>query len=286
MRISNAMMAANIKASLFKQNGQMYKTQETIVSGKRINRPSDDPIGMSSVMGYRSSISSMDQYSENISQAKIRIDTVENALEIVAELLRDAKNIAFDPDPDMRLNLAQDVTAIREQVLQISNYQLNGEYLFAGDLTDTAPFNAAGVYAGDNGDAEYMIGQNAQVDIAADGSAIFQGVSDIFTVLDTLETELVAGNPTGITNQITPLDNAIDNINTIRAQNAGDYKRLEATEDHYAYFKLNMQELMSRTEDADLAAAIVDFQAQQTAYESTLATSSILMQKSLIDFIR
>jgi flagellar hook-associated protein 3 FlgL len=47
-----------------------------------------------------------------------------------------------------------------------------------------------------------------------------------------------------------------------------------------------MQELMSRTEDADLAAAIVDFQAQQTAYESTLATSSMIMQKSLIDFIR
>lgn len=286
MRISNAMMAANIKASLFKQNGQMYKTQEMIVSGKRINRPSDDPIGMSSVMEYRSSISSMDQYSENISQAKIRIDTVENALEIVSELLHDAKNIAFDPDPDMRLNLAEDVAAIRDQVLQISNYQLNGEYLFAGDLTDTEPFNAAGVYAGDNGDAEYMIGQNAQVDVAADGSAIFQGVSDIFAVLDTLETELIAGNATGITNQITPIEDAIDNINTIRAQNAGDYKRLEATENHYAYFKLNMQELMSRTEDADLAAAIVDFQAQQTAYESTLATSSMIMQKSLIDFIR
>ncbi|MGD9009250.1 MAG: flagellar hook-associated protein FlgL [Desulfobacteraceae bacterium] len=286
MRISNAMMAANIKASLFKQNGQMYKTQEMIVSGKRINRPSDDPIGMSSVMGYRSSISSLDQYSENISQAKIRIDTAENALEIVTELLRDAKNIAFDPDPDMRLNLAQDVASIRDQVLQISNYQLNGEYLFAGDLTDTAPFDAAGVYNGDNGNAEYMIGENAQVDIAADGSAIFQGASDIFAVLDTLETELIAGNPTGITNQITPLENAIDNINTIRAQNAGDYKRLEATENHYAYFKLNMQELMSRTEDADLAAAIVDFQAQQTAYESTLATSSMIMQKSLIDFIR
>lgn len=264
----------------------MYKTQEMIVSGKRINRPSDDPIGMSSVMGYRSSIASLDQYSENISQAKIRIDTIENALDIVTELLHEAKNIAFDPNPDMRLDLAQDVAAIRDQVLQISNYQLNGEYLFAGDLTDTAPFNAAGAYAGDNGNAEFMIGQNAQVDIAADGSAIFQGVSDIFAVLDTLETELIAGNATGITNQITPIENAIDNINTIRAQNAGGYKRLEATENHYAYFKLNMQELMSRTEDADLAAAIVDFQAQQTAYESTLATSSMIMQKSLIDFIR
>jgi flagellar hook-associated protein 3 FlgL len=237
-------------------------------------------------MGYRSTISSLEQYIENITNAKMHIDTVENVLGIVTDLLHDAKEIAFDNNPDMRMNLAQDVTAIREQVLQISNYQLNGNYLFSGDMTDTAPFNAAGVYAGDNGDANYMIGKNAQVDLAADGSSIFQGVSDIFAVLDTLETELIAGNATGITNQITPLENAIDNINTIRAQNAGDYQRLEATENHYAYFKVNMQDLMSRTEDADIAAAIVDFQAQQTAYESTLATSSMIMQKSLIDFLR
>jgi flagellar hook-associated protein 3 FlgL len=286
MRINNAMMANNIKSYLFKQNEQMFRSQEMIVSGKRINRPSDDPIGMSSVMGYRSTISSLDQYIENITNAKMHIDTVENVLGIVTDLLHDAKEIAFDNNPDMRLNLAQDVTAIRDQVLQISNYQLNGNYLFSGDMTDTAPFNAAGVYAGDNGDANYMIGKNAQVDLAADGSNIFQGVSDVFAVLDTLETELIAGNATGITNQITPLENAIDNINTIRAQNAGDYQRLEATESHYAYFKVNMQDLMSRTEDADIAAAIVDFQAQQTAYESTLATSSMIMQKSLIDFLR
>ena len=286
MRISNNMLASNITANLFKQNTLMYKTQEMIVSGKRINRPSDDPIGMSNIMGYRSTISSLDQYAENINNAKMRIDTAENVLGIVTDLLNDAKGIAFDSNPDMRQNLAQDVAAIRDQVLQIANYQLNDKYIFAGDMIDTTPFNAAGVYAGDNGNADYIIGKNAQVDIAADGGNIFQGAADIFAVLDTLETELLADNATGITNQIIPIDNAIDNINTIRAQNAGDYKRLEATENHYAYFKVNVEELMSSTEDADLAEAIIDFKAQQTTYESTLATSSMIMQKSLVDFIR
>ena len=286
MRISNTMMANNVRTNLFRQNSLMYKTQEMIVSGKRINRPSDDPIGMSNVLGYRNTISSLEQYNENIKNAKMRIDTVENVLGIITDLLHDAKDIAFDSNPDMRLNLAQDVVSIREQVLQMANYQLNDKYVFAGDMTDTTPFNAAGVYAGDNGNADYMIGKNASVDIAADGANIFQGAADIFAVLDTLETEMMAGNSTGIKNQITPIESAIDQINTVRAQNAGDYKRLEATENHYAYFKVNVEEQMSRTEDADLAAAIVDFQSQKTAYESTLATSSMILQKSLIDFIR
>ncbi len=72
----------------------------------------------------------------------------------------------------------------------------------------------------------------------------------------------------------------------MRAQNAGVYKRLEATENHYTYFKVNVEEMLSKTEDADIAEAIIDFQVQKTTYESTLATSSMVLQKSLIDFLR
>ena len=39
MRISNKMMADNVTAQLFRQREQMVKTQESIVTGKRVNRP-------------------------------------------------------------------------------------------------------------------------------------------------------------------------------------------------------------------------------------------------------
>ena len=40
MRVTNKMMANNVTAQLFRQTEQMAKTQEYIVTGKRINRPS------------------------------------------------------------------------------------------------------------------------------------------------------------------------------------------------------------------------------------------------------
>jgi len=44
--------------------------------------------------------------------------------------------------------------------------------------------------------------------------------------------------------------------------------------------------LLSSLEDADMAEAIVDLQVQQTAYESTLATSAQIVRPSLIDFLK
>ncbi len=286
MRVTNKMMADNTVAQLFKQVEQMAKTQEQMVSGKRINRPSDDPVGISTALAYRKTISSIDQYNDNIAKAKLHMDTAENVLEIVTDLLREAKEIAFDTAPDMRVNLASDVSGLREQILQMANYQIDGRYLFSGDMTDTAPYDATGTYFGDDGSKQVVIGENIQVDVDADGRNIFlTGANNVFTILNDLETALLADNAPAIESQISLLDNAIDNVKGVRAQMAGTYKRVEATENHYGQFKVNMQDLLSRTEDADIAEAIINFQVQQTTYESTLASSSMIIKKSLIDFL-
>ena len=94
MRVTNKIMADNIAAQLFRQKERMAETQERIVTGKRINRPSDDPVGISSVLSYRKSISSLEQYNDNIANAKLHIDTTDGVLEMVSELLREAKEIA------------------------------------------------------------------------------------------------------------------------------------------------------------------------------------------------
>jgi flagellar hook-associated protein 3 FlgL len=287
MRVTNKMMADNVTAQLFRQTEQMVKTQEHIISGKRINRPSDDPVEISSVLSYRKSISSLDQYTDNITKAKLHIDTVDDVLGMVSELLREAKEIAYDTNPARRSEMADQVAAIRTQVLQMANYEIDGKYLFAGDSTANQPYDSTTwLYNGDAGTKDAIIGENMQINIAADGSSIFgPDGGNVFNILNDLENALNLPDPTAIETQIGRLDSAVDTITTIRARNAGVYKRLEATENHYSYFKVNVQEMLSNTEDANIAEAIINFQVQQTTYESTLATASKIIQKSLIDFL-
>lgn len=289
MRVTNQMMANKMTAQLFRQVAQMVKTQEQINTGKRINRPSDDPADMSSVMSYRSAISSIEQYTDTISKAKLNINTVDDILTMVGDLLGDAKEIAYDTSPTMRSELAEDVASIRDQILQMANYQIDGQYIFSGDSTETAPYNSTTwLYNGDDGTRDALIGENMQIHTTADGPSIFGTDGDnVFNILNDLETALSPpASPTDIEAQISRLEGAIDRVTTVRARNASVYQRLEATENHYDYFKVNLQEMLSNTEDADLAAAIINYQVQQTTYESTLATSSRIIQKSLIDFLQ
>ena len=291
MRVTNKMMADNVIAQLFRQREQMVKTQENITTGKRVNRPSDDPSGISAILSHRTTISSLDQYNENISKAKLHINTADDVLGMVSDLLRDAKEIAFDTAPDMRSEMAEQVAAIREQVLQMANYQIDGKYIFSGDATQTAPYDSTTWdYNGDPAGApkDFTVGENMTVDVTADGRSIFgPDTTNVFKILNNLENALTAVPvvETDITNQISNLDNAIDNITEIRSRNAGVYQRLEATENHYNYFKVNVQDMLSNAEDSDIAEAIINLQVQQTTYESTLASSSRIIQKSLLDFL-
>jgi flagellar hook-associated protein 3 FlgL len=289
MRVTNKMMADNVTAQLFRQREMMAKTQENITTGKRVNRPSDDPVEISSILSYRTTISSLDQYNDNISKAKLHINTVDDVLGMVRDLLRDAKEIAYDTAPNMRTEMAEQVAAIRNQVLQMANYEIDGKYIFSGDATRTTPYdNATWTYNGDAGTKDTIIGENMQISITAGGDSIFgPDGSNVFDTLNDLEAALraVPVVATDITDQVSTLDTAIDRITNIRSRNAGVYQRLEATENHYNYFKVNVQDMLSNAEDADIAEAIINFQVQQTTYESTLASSSRIIQKSLLDFL-
>ena len=289
MRVTNQMMANNVNAQLTRLMNQMVKTQEQITTGKRINRPSDDPSAIGSVLSYRNTISSLDQYGETIDRLQLHIDSIDDVMGMVGDLLGDAKAIAYDTDPDMRSTLAQEVADIRDQVLQMANYQIDGQYMFAGDLTNTKPYgdNSTWDYSGDGGTRDALIGENMQFSITADGREIFGPDNDnVFDILNNLETDLNTGDSDAIKSNISRLSEAIDRITHVRANNAGAYQRLEATKNHYDYFKVNVQDMLSGTEDADKAEAIINFQVQQTNYESTLASSSMILQKSLIDFLR
>jgi flagellar hook-associated protein 3 FlgL len=288
MRISNAMMAENIKKHLFGHTRQLLRLQEQIASGKRINRPSDDPVGMSRAMGYRTHIEKLKQFNANISQARLHVDVVEDVLKSVSDLLVEARKIASDPHRDMRPMLADQVRTLQEQVLQLANWRKGGIYIFSGDRVDAPPFvfdgaTASYTYMGDNGTRDFGIGEGLNAQFTADGGAVF---GTIFETLIHLEADLRNEDTAGILSRTPELTSCIDGLNTLRAENAGKYKRLEATAEHNSRLRATIEDLLSRTEDTDLASAAIDLKIRQTAYEGTLATAAKIIQPSLIDFLK
>ena len=112
MRISAKIMAENIKANLAKQTSQLMKTQLKLASGKRINMISDDHIGMGKVLGYRSTLSAINQYQENITDGETRVKYAETVLDQINDFVRQAKSIAYNTGAEDKASLAGEILAV------------------------------------------------------------------------------------------------------------------------------------------------------------------------------
>lgn len=296
MRVTNRLMADTVLNSLYKNTQQLFKLQEVVSSRKRINRPSDDPIGMGKILDYRKVLSSIDQYNTNIIRGKTQIDLTESCLEAIDDLVLKARRIAVEQSAgelENRPTAAQEVKNIYDQILQLANTKLGDTYILSGHQTGTAPFSRDAdynaTYHGDDGDIRIIVGDNLDIKINVTGQDALRSGVDVFDALRDLINGLEDPDTTAgtaqIATQVTPLSNALDQLKAVRAEAASTFIQLETTENQLANFKLNIEDMLSDTEDADMAQAIVELQVQQTAYETSLATAARILQRSLIDFL-
>ena len=297
MRLTNRLMADTVLSSLYKNTQQLLKLQEVVSSEKRINRPSDDPIGMGKILDYRKVLSSIDQYNTNITHGKTQIDLTESCLEAIDDLVLKARRIAVDQSTgelETRPTAAQEVKNIYDQILQLANTKLGDTYILSGHQTDTAPFSRDAdynaTYHGDDGDIRIIVGDNLDIKINVTGEDALRSGVDVFDslrdLINGLEDPDTTAGTAQIATQVTPLSNALDQIKAVRSEAASTFIQLETTENQLANFKLNVEDMLSDTEDADMAQAIVELQIQQTAYETSLATAARILQRSLMDFLR
>jgi flagellar hook-associated protein 3 FlgL len=294
MRVSSNAVYNTIIGNLSRNSERLLNAQVKVATGKKINRPSDDPIGIGKVLDYRKRLASVDQYQGNIAKGKARIQMTETTLGMVSNLLTDAKNIAMDQsagsvESSDRAIAAEQIAVIREQVLQLANARLGGQYIFAGHKTHAPAFSDTGTYNGDSGEIKIIIEEESEVKINLTGEDIFgPDGSNVFDVLDDLQDALEA--PVYVQSTVAAQGNLLaearDKVNLARAGSASTFKHLESCDVMLDNFKLRIEDMLSKTEDADLATAIVELKFEERSYEASLAASARVMQPSLLNFLK
>lgn len=158
MRISSSLINRFATQDLMKHQLNIADLQAKISSGKRINKPSDDPVGAARSINLKDGLEQVEQYRRNINIAEARllneeshIAGSENVLLRVRELALIANNAATSVSdyPGMKTELQQ----LRAELLAHANARDNdGNYVFAGSKTTTRPVNPAktSVYEGDD----------------------------------------------------------------------------------------------------------------------------------------
>ena len=66
MRITQSMMSSGMMHNLQNNYKRMDKYQEQLLTQRQLNRPSDNPVGVSSALNYRQEVSFTVQFAENV----------------------------------------------------------------------------------------------------------------------------------------------------------------------------------------------------------------------------
>jgi flagellar hook-associated protein 3 FlgL len=283
-------MADHIKSYLAKQSTALIETQTRIASGKKINSLSDAPGDIGKVLDYRTTLVKIEQYQENIADARTRVEYTETVLGQINDFVNDAQTIASTPYTENREALALQVANIRDQIVGLVNSRYADSYLFHGDLTDTPPFDAtSGAYdvgIGSDGTHDVMVGEGIQIPLRADGSDMFiENGDNLITVLDDLEAALIADDDAAIAATVEPLYRIDDQLELVRSEFSAAYNRLEATDARWKTFSNAVETMRSDLEDTDVTAAAVDLQLQQAHYEVLLSVAAQVIQPTLLDFL-
>lgn len=182
MRISTALINQRALNGILNQQVGLSDLQLKIATGKRINVPSDDPIGAAQIVRLTETIRTNEQFIRNADRAKSRLVLEESVLASVEIALQRMRELALQASNSPLSNLDRQAIAIEvrqrlDELLSLANSRdANQKFLFAGSQVNTQPVTQTSggfVYNGDQGQRSIQISSNLQVKDGDSGSVVF-----------------------------------------------------------------------------------------------------------------
>lgn len=297
VRATQQSIAARVMTGLQGNLSRMGRLQEQLSSGKLITRPSDSPTGTVSAMQLRGEIRAVEQYSRNADDGIGWLGTLDDTLTGSLEVVRRVRDLTLQGmsagaggSPAARGALAEEVKNIREQMVGLSNTRYLDRPVFGGITAGDIAYDSTGTFRpGPVGQVERMVGADMTVRVDLDGPTAFgaDGAADnLFTVLQSVKDNLVAGDVTGLTADLGNLDTVISRLQTVLSGVGARYNRVEQMRQTADDRALTLRSQLSDVEDIDLPQTIMDVKLQETAYQAALAATARVIQPSLMDYLR
>jgi len=298
-RITSSMITRGVLADLNDVATRVSDTQRKMATGKQLTRPSDDPFAVGRALGLRTEVEGLVQYQRNTDDAQGWASSTDTALGAIGDIAQRGRELLLQGANGSisgtdRGRIADEIDQLIGAAKQDANATQAGRSIFAGTATNAQPYaTGSDAYLGDGGDIVRQIGPGVAVAINARGSDVLgSGGADgkMLSVLRGISAHLRGGTPADMTalstTDITGIDRSLDTVLSTRAQVGAVVNRLSSASGRLAELEQSSRGLLSKTEDADMAATLIDYSTQQAVYQSALKAGAGVVQASLLDFLR
>jgi flagellar hook-associated protein 3 FlgL len=297
LRVTPGMMHGNLMRNITHNLNRMENQQNMLSTGRKLNKPSDDPVGITYSLRYRSELAMNEQYDKNIATAKSELEHTDSVLGQLNDMVQRAQELVTqalnDTNPQTALDaIAIEVEQLYEQAVMIVNDSLNGKFIFNGQMTDKKPYDSAIAETQDADSEKRLISLSAglTVPINVTGREVFGASTDtnnLFKVLKDIKNAITpTGNKAALATASAQLNSRYDQIINIRSEIGARTNRVDLIDTRLQDLTLNLNSLQGETEDADMAETIMKYNQEQSVYQASLSTGAKIIQPSLIDYLR
>ncbi len=291
MRITENMKFGSVQRTLADLRSRQSEVSEQISTGRRVLAPSDDPVAAAELSRVAANLSRTRDYQEAVGGARSDASLIERTLASAGELFTRARELAVrgangslsENDREM---LALEVGEIKKQLVATANARGERGYLFSGAQTDTAAFDTAGGYQGDDAEHEIEIAPGVLTRVTIAGSEIFTaaGGVDAFAALDALESALLADDVQGVSGSLDGLDAARTQIVRNQAEMGLVLNRLDSADEALATTELELQKTAADRGEVDPFRALSELTDLSTSLEQAIGVARIILNNNIDRF--
>ncbi len=300
-RITSEMVSSSVLGGIESAQVALARTQAELSSGKSILEPSSNPYGASQIVDLQSAIDGLTSYERSaqdglswMNASSSALASIDSQVQRVRELVLQAGNGTESP-ADLE-DIADEVEQLTEGVKQDALTQYDGQYVFSGTLTSTAPYTqgAEDEYHGNASPVARALGPGSTVNVAVNlASALGSGSGAADgKLLDTLRTvaqNLRAGTPASVealrTTDLKSLENNLDALSGLQAGAGSVTDQINIAVSRISSLQSTDTLQLSNVQDANIAKVTTEYSSEHAAFEAALKAGASIVQESLLEFL-
>jgi flagellar hook-associated protein 3 FlgL len=302
-RITNQMAAQTTLAGIESALDRLDTTQQELSTGKSINQPSDNPSGTALALQLNNDLSNLTSYNNNVTDGTgwttaqtSALSDMTNAVERVQALVTSAAN-GGQNQSDLNDD-AQEVNQLIDEIKSDANTQYDGQYVFSGSATTTAPYQSGSndTYAGNSSSVTREIGPNTSLTVSANLAGVLgngqtvagqpAGDGQLLNTLRNVVDDMQSGNTSALSGtDLTDLGNNLNSLLGLSANVGSTTDRLQMASSRIASLQNSATDTLSNTQDADMAQTEINFSTEQAALTAALQSGASIVQESLMNFL-
>ncbi|MCA9320292.1 MAG: flagellar hook-associated protein FlgL [Planctomycetes bacterium] len=124
---------------------KLFRSQQTLSSGKKVSKPSDDPSSIGRLLQFKERSRELERFERNAGEGRAFVDSSASFLEDVSARIIDARvnviqGITGSLTQSDRDTIATTLDGIIEDMVSLANSRVANRYVFAGTASDRQPY--------------------------------------------------------------------------------------------------------------------------------------------------